>query len=361
VTTAATNGEPLLSVRNAITRFATPVGVVTAVDGVSFDLHAGRSLGVVGESGSGKTVLSRTIMNLLPGKHVLPPEGSILFKGENLLEAKPARLRELWGDLISVIFQDPMTSLNPTQKIGPQVAEPLRLHRGMSRGAALKRAEALLREVGIPEPKRRLRQYPHQLSGGMRQRVTIAIALACDPVLLIADEPTTALDVTVQAQILDLLDRERRNREMALILISHDLSVVAGRTDEVAVMYAGRIVEHASTRALFDAPRHPYTEALVKSMPHVDLPSHTRLHAIPGQPPHPLRRPPGCRFAPRCPYAQDRCLEDDPPLLEAGEGGRQTACFFPPGTAAGEDALSRNRSAGRTATGLPLMSTPAEV
>ena len=359
----APSGEqaPLLSVRDLKVQFDSPAGTITAVDGVSFDLEAGRALGVVGESGSGKTVLSRVIMNLLTVSNKLPEEGEVLFRGQNMLAMRRKQLRKLWGDDLAMVFQDPMTSLNPTMKIGPQVTEPLFLHRKISRKAARTRAEELLREVGIPEPARRLNQFPHELSGGMRQRVTIAIAIACDPVLLIADEPTTALDVTVQAQILDLLDRERTDRHMGLILISHDLGVVEGRTDDVNVMYAGRVVESAPTASVFKQPRHPYTESLIGSMPSIEDASHTRLAAIPGQPPHPLNRPTGCKYAPRCQYAQQRCLDEDPVLMPPTdqEGDRGTACFFPPGTDRGEDALARNRSAGRTATGLEL--EPAEV
>jgi peptide/nickel transport system ATP-binding protein len=352
---------PLLSVRDLRVQFDSPAGTVTAVDGVSFDLEAGRALGVVGESGSGKTVLSRVVMNLLTVSNKLPIEGEVRFRGQNLLTTRRRELRKLWGDDLAMVFQDPMTSLNPTMKIGPQVTESLFLHRKISRKAARARAEELLREVGIPEPGRRLNQYPHELSGGMRQRVTIAIALACDPVLLIADEPTTALDVTVQAQILDLLDRERTDRQMGLILISHDLGVVEGRTDHVNVMYAGRVVESAPTAAVFKQPRHPYTESLIASMPRIENPSHTRLAAIPGHPPHPLNRPSGCKYAPRCQYAQPRCIEEDPGLMPPTdqESDRGTACFFPPGTDRGEQALARNRATGHTATGLELQ--PAEV
>ncbi len=352
---------PLLSVRDLRVQFDSPAGTITAVDGVSFDLEAGRALGVVGESGSGKTVLSRVIMNLLTVSNKLPEEGEVLFRGQDMLRMRRKQLRKLWGDDLAMVFQDPMTSLNPTMKIGPQVTESLYLHRKISRKAASARAEELLREVGIPEPARRLNQFPHELSGGMRQRVTLAIAIACDPVLLIADEPTTALDVTVQAQILDLLDRERRDRHMGLILISHDLGVVEGRTDDVNVMYAGRVVESAPTPSVFRQPRHPYTESLISSMPRIDDPSHTRLTAIPGQPPHPLNRPTGCKYAPRCEYAQQRCLDEDPVLMPPtdSEGDRGSACFFPPGTDRGADAMARNRAAGRTATGLELQ--PAEV
>ena len=353
---APAEDAPLLAVRDLRVQFDSPAGTITAVDGVSFELSAGRALGVVGESGSGKTVLSRVIMNLLTVSNKLPEEGEVRFRGQDLLQLRRKQLRKLWGDDLAMVFQDPMTSLNPTMKIGPQVTEPLFLHRKISKKAARARAEELLREVGIPEPARRLGQYPHELSGGMRQRVTIAIALACDPVLLIADEPTTALDVTVQAQILDLLDRERTDRHMGLILISHDLGVVEGRTDDVNVMYAGRVVESAPTASVFKQPRHPYTESLIASMPKIEDPSHTRLAAIPGHPPHPLMRPQGCKYAPRCRYAQSRCLEEDPGLMAPTDqdGDRQTACFYPPGTDRGEDALARNVAAGHTATGLAV-------
>jgi peptide/nickel transport system ATP-binding protein len=225
-----------------------------------------------------------------------------------------------------------MSSLNPLMKIGKQITEPLRVHLGMGNDDATATAERLLNDVGIPEAARRLEQYPHELSGGMRQRVMIAVALACGPTLLFADEPTTALDVTVQAQILDLLQDQRRDRNMSLILVTHDLGVVAGHTDEIAVMYAGKVVEKAPTRVLFERMKMPYTEALLESIPKIDEPSHTRLRVIPGRPPDLVRPPQGCRFAPRCPYAQERCVEEEPPLAEAETPGHTYACWYPVGS-----------------------------
>jgi peptide/nickel transport system ATP-binding protein len=255
-----------------------------------------------------------------------------------------------------MVFQDPMTALNPVLKIGNQITEGLRHHLGLDRKTADQNATALLRAVGIPEPERRFKQYPHELSGGMRQRIMIAVALACGPKLLFADEPTTALDVTVQAQILNLLARQQRERNMAMVLVTHDLGVVANRTDEIAVMYAGQVVEQAPTATLFGRMRHPYTEALLGSIPRVENPSHTMLAAIPGRPPDLADLPPGCRFAPRCPYAQDRCLVEVPPLVADGSGGDSHLhrCFFPVGTPEGAAARARNEAMGRTAAGTPL-------
>ena len=258
-----------------------------------------------------------------------------------------------------MVFQNPMTSLNPVIPVGRQIGEGLRYHRKLSREAAGRRARELLEQVGIADPDRRLREYPHQLSGGMRQRVMIAIALACEPKLLIADEPTTALDVTVQKQILDLLDRLRRRHSMAMILITHDLSVVAGRTDDVIVMYAGRVVEKAPTLQLFTAMRHPYTKALFESIPKVAQPSHTRLRIIQGRPPDLATLPPGCAFAPRCAHAQPRCLSEIPALSGSETSDHRHACFYPAGTSEGEAALAANRAAGRTAAGLSLAAEPA--
>jgi peptide/nickel transport system ATP-binding protein len=247
-----------------------------------------------------------------------------------------------------------MTSLNPVMKIGKQITESLRYHLDVSKDFADETALSLLQSVGIPEAKRRLNEYPHQMSGGMRQRVMIAIALACGPKLLFADEPTTALDVTVQAQILDLLQQQQRERFMAMILVTHDLGVVAGRADDIAVMYAGRIVERAPTRVLFSETRHPYTEALLKSIPKLADASHTRLEAISGRPPDLVHPPAGCKFAPRCPYAQQRCMEEEPPLAERETPGHDFRCFYPVGTPDGDAALARNRAAGVTAAGTML-------
>jgi peptide/nickel transport system ATP-binding protein len=336
---------PLLEVRDVKTHFDSPRGVVHAVDGVSFTLDRGRTIGVVGESGSGKTVLARSIMGLLPKTRVIR-SGSIKFEGHEIGTVGPEEMRHIWGSQMAMVFQDPMTSLNPVMKVGKQVTESLLYHLDISRNYASELAEALFTSVGIPEPKRRLNEYPHQLSGGLRQRVMIAIALACGPKLLFADEPTTALDVTVQAQILDLLQQQQRERFMAMILVTHDLGVVAGRTDEIAVMYAGKIVEKAPTSALFSNMKMPYTEALVQSIPKLADKSHTRLRVIAGRPPQLVNPAVGCRFAPRCPYAQEKCVNEEPPLRESDVPGHQFACWFPVGTPEGRDALARNRAAG---------------
>ncbi|MBN9562450.1 MAG: ABC transporter ATP-binding protein [Alphaproteobacteria bacterium] len=314
----------LLSVEDVSVELPTPRGALRAVDGVDLALAPGRTLGVVGESGSGKTMLSRAILQLLPKRARLG--GRVMFEGQDLARLSPAALRRLRGPAVAVVFQDPMSSLNPVLTIGTQIVETLHAHLGMARHAATQRAVELLGSVGIPAPEQRLRQYPHQLSGGMRQRVAIAIALSCEPRLLIADEPTTALDVTVQAQILDLLAREQRRRHMAMILITHDLGVVAGRTDEVAVMYAGRVVERAPTPELFAAMRMPYTQALLAALPKLDAPPHTLLPAIAGRPPDPTRRPPGCAFAARCDRAEEDCRAARPPLTAEAH---QFACLHP--------------------------------
>ena len=319
----------LLEVTDLKTHFKTDRGIVRAVDGITFTLEEGSTLGVVGESGSGKSVLARSIMGLLQKYNVIR-EGSVLFEGEELVGLKPKQLRKMWGTGMSMIFQDPMTSLNPVVKIGRQITEGLMLHFDFKRAQAYDTAEVLLRSVGIPEPARRLSEYPHQLSGGMRQRVVIAIALSCGPRLLFADEPTTALDVTVQAQILNLLAKQQAERRMAMVLVTHDLGVVAGRTDEIMVMYAGQAVEKATTAKLFSNMRHPYTEALLNSIPKLSNPSHTKLEAIPGRPPNMITPPPGCRFAPRCPYAQARCHEEMPPLIEdASDPEHLYRCWYP--------------------------------
>ena len=262
--------------------------------------------------------------------------------GERIDGLNDAALRSYWGTQMSMVFQDPMTSLNPVMRIGQQITESLEVHTDLDRAAARDTAVQLLRSVKIPEAERRLKQYPHELSGGMRQRVVIAIALACGPELLFADEPTTALDVTVQAQILDLLAEQQRERDMAMVLVSHDLGVVAGRTHDIAVMYAGQIVEQAPTATLFSEVRMPYTEALLKSVPRLENASHTRLAVIGGRPPDLIAPPPGCRFAPRCPYAQARCHVEQPPLIEADTPGHFYRCWYPVGTDAGREALERN-------------------
>ncbi|HEX7094635.1 MAG TPA: ABC transporter ATP-binding protein [Acidimicrobiales bacterium] len=343
---------PLLEVHDLRTSFRTSRGLLRAVDGVSLTLNRGETIGIVGESGSGKSVLVRTIMNLLPRTAIV--EGTVLYEGRDVRALPRNERRHFWGTQMAMIFQDPMTSLNPVKKIGTQITDPLRYHLGMSRDAARKRALELLDLVRIPEASRRLQQYPHELSGGMRQRVMIAIALSCNPKLLIADEPTTALDVTVQKQILDLLGSLQRELDMAMILITHDLGVVAGRTNRINVMYAGQVVETSDTPTLFREMRHPYTEALLNSIPRIENPSHTRLEAITGRPPDMTRPPSGCRFAPRCRYAQTDCIDNPPKLESSVERGHQFRCFYPVGTPAGEQALSTNLRAGRTAAGLDL-------
>jgi peptide/nickel transport system ATP-binding protein len=286
-------------------------------------------------------VLARSLMGLLTARNVVRT-GSATYAGQEVVGASNSQMRALWGTEMAMVFQDPMTSLNPVMKIGRQLTEGLRYHLEIPKDEANEQALQLLNSVGIPDPKRRLDQYPHELSGGMRQRVTIAIALACGPKLLFADEPTTALDVTVQAQILNLLNQQQRDRHMAMVLVTHDLGVVAGRTDEIAVMYAGQIVEKAPTRTLFANVRMPYTEALLKSIPKLEDPSHTRLQIIGGRPPDLINPPSGCRFSPRCPYAQPKCHVEQPPLVEAETPGHVFRCWFPVGTEAGREALERN-------------------
>jgi peptide/nickel transport system ATP-binding protein len=331
--------EPLLAVRDLQTWFETPLGLLRAVDGVSFTLDEGRTLGVVGESGSGKTMLARSIMNLVFVRDAIR-RGSVRFRGRELSGLSARQMKHLWGVELAMVFQDPMTSLNPTLTIGQQLTESLWYHLGLRRQALHERAVELLAAVGIPEPRRRVGNYPHELSGGMRQRATIAIALACEPRLLIADEPTTALDVTVQKQVLDLLQRQQRQRAMGMILITHNLAVVAGRTDETIVLYAGKVVERTATPMLFRQPRHPYTSGLLGSIPRLTDRPHTRLRALPGQPPQPIDLPAGCGFAPRCPNVQPRCLREQPPLT-ADRDGSEYACFYPIGT--GDGAATRAR------------------
>ncbi|MHB1988414.1 MAG: ABC transporter ATP-binding protein [Acidimicrobiales bacterium] len=340
--------RPLLDVEGLKTYFRTGHGIVRSVDGVSFDLDRGRTLAIVGESGSGKTVLSRSIMGLLPPSNVIR-EGKVRFGDVDLTNASPAELRGLWGAQISMIFQDPVTSLNPVVRVGRQITESLRYHLAMSSKDARETAISLLRSVGIPEPETRLRWYPHQLSGGMCQRIVIAAAIACGPKLLLADEPTTGLDVTVSAQILDLINRLQQERFMSVILVTHDLGVVSGRADDVIVMYAGQVVERAPTATLFGNMRMPYTEALLKSAPRLSNPSHTRLPTIPGSPPNPAKLPKGCRFAARCPYVQPKCRLEEPPLRPADTPRHWYACWYPVGSPEGARAVRENQAAGVSA------------
>ena len=315
---------PLLEVDGLTVEFATAAGTFRASDDVSFSLGTGEVMGLVGESGSGKTVTCRALMHLLPSRQARVVAGSARLDGVDLMALDEGQMMQVRGARIGMIFQNPMTHLDPVMTIGDQIAEPLRVHQGMSRRAALARAVDLLREVGIPDPGRRVRSYPHEFSGGMRQRAMIAAALASRPKLLIADEPTTALDVTVQAQILRLLLELREREGLAIILISHDLGVVAQICDTIAVMYAGRIVERAAKGALLRRPLHPYTAGLIGSQPGT-APAREELLSIPGQPPSLIDLPRGCSFHPRCPYAEPACQAGRPPLVEAAPG-HQTAC-----------------------------------
>ena len=317
---------PLLAVRDLRTWFYTDQGVARAVDGVSFEVRTGETLGIVGESGCGKTVTSLSVLGLLPEPPAKIEEGSsIQFVGEELIGAKESRLRSLRGNEISMIFQEPMSSLNPVFTVGNQIAEALRLHRGLDRKAARTESIRLLAEVGIPEPHRRVDEYPHQLSGGMRQRVMIAMALSCEPKLLIADEPTTALDVTIQAQILELLASLRERFGMAVLLITHDLGVVAEVCDRVVVMYAGQVVETGGVHEIFANPQHPYTRGLLGSLPSVENPGQ-RLTSIPGTVPNPISWPAGCRFEDRCEQAGDGCGQPQA-LVELEGPGRAARCW----------------------------------
>ncbi len=325
----SSDSEPLLAVKNLGLRIPTERGVVGAVDGVSFTLDRGRTLAVVGESGCGKSMLCRTLLKLLPGKAFIPDDTSIKFNGKNIERLPEKEFNKIRGKEIAMIFQDPMSSLNPVMKVGKQIAETLVHHLKVKRKPAMEKAVELLKSVGVPSPEQRIGQYPHQLSGGQRQRVAIAIALACEPKLLIADEPTTALDVTVQAEILDLLARASAERNMAMILITHDLGVAACRADEIAVMYAGRIVERAPAAELFHNMRMPYTRALMDSIPLLENPPHTPLESIDGQPPNLISPPIGCRFSPRCLYSKNGCREEAPALTNGYKPGHYFACWHP--------------------------------
>ena len=324
----------LLEVKDLHTQFPTRAGLVRAVDDVSFYIERGELLGLVGESGCGKSMTALSIMRLIapPGKIVA---GEILFEGRNLLELSNREMRDVRGNDIAMIFQDPMTSLNPVYAVGEQIAEALRLHRNLSRKDARNAAVAAMREVAIPDPELRADDYPHQLSGGMRQRVMIAMALACDPKLLIADEPTTALDVTIQAQILELLNHLRQTRDLAVLLITHDLGVVAEVADRVCVMYTGKIVEESPVEELFARPKHPYTEGLLRSVPKLtmkEVAKAERLQTIEGVVPSPLNVPPWCHFEPRCSYRMPRCREGEIPFYPAGEGVTVRCVLYDPAT-----------------------------
>ncbi len=323
------NGVPdkVLDVKNLSTYFYTDEGVVRSVEGVSFHIDAEETLGIVGESGCGKSVTSLSIMQLVPNPPGKIVAGEILFQGDNLLKKTPEQMRKIRGNDIAMIFQEPMTSLNPVYTIGDQIAEAVVLHQKVSKKAAFDRAVEMLRLVGIPSPEGRAREYPHQMSGGMRQRVMIAMALSCNPKLLIADEPTTALDVTIQAQILDLMRKLKQEFHTAIMLITHDLGVVAEMTDRVAVMYAGKVVEECSTVDLFREPLHPYTVGLLESIPRLDVVSNEKLHVIEGTVPNLLHLPQGCSFAPRCPQAMDICRRESPVLTEVSDG-RKVSCWL---------------------------------
>lgn len=330
---SASSSAPLLEVKDLKMYFHTRDGVVKAVNGVSYTLEPGKTLGIVGESGSGKSVTAMTLMGLInmpPGKI---EGGDALYRGKSLITAPEEEMRDIRGNKIAMIFQDPMTSLNPVYKVGHQLAEPLRIHKGMKKKEAWARAVELLRMVGIPNPEVRVKEYPHQFSGGMRQRVMIAMALACDPDILIADEPTTALDVTIQAQIIQLMEELQKKSNSAIVMITHDLGVVADMADEVLVMYAGRPVEFGSVNDVFYNPSHPYTWGLMGSLPRTtqDLAEKTDLQPIEGLPPSLIDLPDGCPFHPRCPYAEDICLRQipEPVTVKGSTGKTHTAnCHF---------------------------------
>lgn len=320
----------LLELNNLHTFFKTKKGIVKAVNGVSYSVEPGKTLGVVGESGSGKSVSAMSILKLLDGNGYID-SGEIYFNGKNLADVSVKDMSKIRGNDISVIFQEPMTSLNPVFTIEKQVSEPFIIHQGLSKKEAAKKVVEMLSEVKIPNPEAVAKQYPHQLSGGMRQRVMIAMALACRPKLLIADEPTTALDVTIQAQILKLMNELKKENGTSILFITHDLGVINEMADDVAVMYCGQVVEMASVKTIFGKDSHyshPYTEGLMYSIPRLDTPTGVRLEAIPGAVPHPLDLPKGCKFAPRCKYATEKCFAEEPELKEV-ENGHQIRCFYP--------------------------------
>ncbi|MBM3623563.1 MAG: ABC transporter ATP-binding protein [Alphaproteobacteria bacterium] len=316
----------LLSVRNLTVDFATAEGLITAVDNVSFDLREGEILALVGESGCGKSATALALLRLIANPPGRIASGSVAFRGQDLLRASEDEIRDIRGNRIAMIFQEPMTSLNPVLTVGRQIGEPLMLHEGLREEALLEKCVKLLESVSIPEPRRRMGGYPHQFSGGMRQRVMIAMGMGCAPDIIIADEPTTALDVTIQAQLLELLRQQVETHRTALMLITHNLGIVARYADRVNVMYAGRIVESAGADDLYERPRHPYTIGLLRSVPRLDQPTAAKLVPIPGQPPDALRMPQGCAFHPRCPFAVARCRAEAPALREVG-AGHAIACW----------------------------------
>lgn len=320
--------SPLLQVRNLETHFLTDDGIVHAVNGISYEINPGETVGIVGESGSGKSISVLSILRLIPSPPGKIVAGEVNFDGQDLLQIKSKDLRKIRGNKISIIFQEPMTSLNPVLTIQQQITESIQLHLGLTKDQAINRAIELLQQVGIPDAKQRLRYYPHQFSGGMRQRIMIAMGLACHPQLLIADEPTTALDVTIQAQVVELVKRLRNELGMAIIWITHDLGLLAGLADRIFVMYGGQIVEKAEVNQLYKNPRHPYTIGLLKSLPRLDRDSE-KLQTIEGVPPDLIHYPKGCPFAPRCHFAIDHCFQEDP-QLELIESGHQVACWVKP-------------------------------
>jgi len=319
----------LLELNHLHTFFTTKRGIVKAVNDVSYSVEAGKTLGVVGESGSGKSVSAMSILQLLDGNGYID-SGSIMFNGRDMSKLTKSEMEKVRGNEISVIFQEPMTSLNPVFTIEKQVSEPFIIHQHLSKKAAAEKVIEMLRDVKIPNPETVAKQYPHQLSGGMRQRVMIAMALACQPKLLIADEPTTALDVTIQAQILKLMNELKEEHGTSILFITHDLGVIAQMADDVAVMYCGQVVEKAPAHTIFTKSEfsHPYTEGLMVSIPRLDTPTNERLDAIPGAVPHPLDLPKGCKFAPRCKFCQERCLVEEPELTEVVPGKQQVRCFY---------------------------------
>jgi oligopeptide/dipeptide ABC transporter ATP-binding protein len=319
--------EPLLQVRGLKVRFVTEDGTVRAVDGVDFELERGQVLGIVGESGSGKSVTALTVLGLTRATNTLF-EGEVVYKGQNLLSMSERSLRAIRGKEIAMIFQDPMTSLNPVYKVGQQIVEAIVTHDDVGKRVARRRAVELLKQVGIPNPEQRVNDFPHQFSGGMRQRAMIAMGLACNPDILIADEPTTALDVTIQAQIIELIDRLKDDFNSSVILITHDLGVVADVADEILVMYAGRVVERAAKRSLFYDSQHPYTWGLLGSIPRLDRPKGGRLTSIEGAPPSLINLPRGCKFRPRCPHAFDKCVEEPDLVNRVEEPGHLDRCWL---------------------------------